>query len=203
MPKLTDITNSLTSDIAAPTQTIAPLIAANFVEMGKDTPDSKIEIYLADRDLRIRLQPAQLAILRLYDGQRSTADVLDYAARQNIARFKPAALKAFEVKILKLGFLIQSTDEDTVKLDPFAGIEYGLTKQKPPQVFFNLDDTNRSLGPVLAFLMRPAGHILLMCLMVLVAYGVILSFQGPASLWTQLPRLMNEVWWVFLSTLSG
>ncbi|MDJ0630625.1 MAG: M50 family metallopeptidase [Rhodobacter sp.] len=176
----------------------AHFAAAGFVETGGVGPDGKSEVYLPDRDLRVRLHPRQLTLLRLYDGTRDTEAVLTAFAATSGGRMKPDALGTFEDKMRSLGFLVHAGQGAEQKVDPFAGIEYGLARRRPPKVIFNLDDTDRSLGPLLAFLRRPAGLGVLACLGLLVAWGWVLSFQQQTAVWGQFPRLLNTVWWVFL-----
>ena len=175
----------------------APM-AANFVEMGQVAANGKVEIYLAERDIRIRLHPRQLEILQLYDGVHHTEDVLDSVNANRTVRMTLPSLQAFEAKLLGLGFLTCAVVSKNVTVDPFAGIEYGLSRRRPPKVIFNLDDVDQSLGPVLAVFRRPVGWVTLLIFGMLVAYGLLLSVHHQDQVWAQLPRLLNTVWWVLL-----
>lgn len=94
-----------------------------------DSGDSQYTIYDPASDLSYFLGANELMVARLFDGQRSLADIMAHLESQRRRRIPLEKLAAFEKRLQNLGILAVPGSVPSTRLrDPAAGISYGPLK---------------------------------------------------------------------------
>jgi putative peptide zinc metalloprotease protein len=95
-----------------------------------DSGDSHYTIYDPASDLSYSLGANELMVARLFDGQRSLADIMAHMESQHRRRMLLEKLACFEKRLHQLGILsVPGAAPDARVCDPAAGISYGPFKK--------------------------------------------------------------------------
>ncbi|MFK3842850.1 site-2 protease family protein [Serratia sp. NPDC087055] len=140
----------------------------------------KFRIYDPQNDIAYELGKTELALARLFNGERTVEQVQRVAQESLRATIALPKLAAFQTRLLQLGLLTHSGQEGGLKRDPATGITYGPLKRF---LLINLIKMNPQNGLDRLYRRAPWLCSSLFNALLLLAVGVALGFLF--SRWAQ------------------